>query len=37
MAAICNDGRERCVTGFVVVIYQIRVATSRPTIRRPTR
>lgn len=23
MAAICNDGRERCVTGFVVVIYQI--------------
>lgn len=23
MAAICNDGRERSVTGFVVVIYQI--------------
>ncbi len=21
MAAICNDGRERSVTGFVVVIY----------------
>ncbi|KHA54439.1 CbbBc protein, partial [Aeromonas hydrophila] len=23
MAAICNDGRERSVTGFVVVIYEI--------------